>query len=92
MRRYRRALTKTCFVGHEKSRLPATNRYAWILEADGPQPCGLLIPPVTLLHIEEEVHLALEQGGEFLPRPCADRLDPSATFADQDRLLTWRAT
>src|SRR5690242_3657796 len=60
-----------------------------ILQADGPQPCGLLIPPVPLLHIEEEMHPALEQASEFLPSSRTDRLDPSATLADQDCFLTW---
>src|SRR5690349_14590701 len=75
--------------GHHHNMLCGSRKeLRWILEADRPQPCGFLIPPGTLLHIQEQMHLALEQGGKLRARPRADCLDAFAAFADQDRLLT----
>src|SRR5262252_2677753 len=59
-----------------------------VLQPDSAQPRRFLVPAGTLLDVQEQMHPALEQRRQFLPRLRANGPDTPAAFADQDRLVT----
>src|SRR5215217_7502862 len=57
------------------------------VEPDFAVEAAIFFPPRVDLDVEEEVDLAAEQLGQFLPRAGADFLDARAALAEHDRLL-----
>src|SRR5882724_5169658 len=60
-----------------------------VRQPDRTQPRGFLVPAGALLHVQEQMHPALKQSCQLLPRLCADRLDALATLTDEDRPVAW---
>ena len=56
-----------------------------VFQTNGAQPRSFLVPASALLHIEKQMHLALEQRRKLRTCARADCLDPLATLTDQDR-------